>query len=82
MQADRNIRAGAILRLNQLSWPKMVRAGDVVSVVARSGAMVITVTGEAKQDGNRGEWIKVTNIESKKTISARVTGPGEVKVEF
>lgn len=82
MQADRNIRDGAILRLNQLSWPKMVRSGDVVSVIARSGAMVITVTGEAKQDGNRGEWIKVTNTQSKKTISARVTGPGEVTVEF
>lgn len=82
MQTDRNIRDGAILRLNQLSWPKMVRAGDVVSVVARSGSMVITVTGEAKQDGNKGEWIKVTNTQSKKTISARVTGPGEVKVEF
>jgi flagella basal body P-ring formation protein FlgA len=82
MQADRNIRNGAILRLNQLSWPKMVRSGDVVSVIARSGSMVISVTGEAKQDGNRGEWIKVTNIESKKTISARVTGPGEVRVEF
>lgn len=82
MQATRNIRAGAILRLNQLSWPKMVRAGDVVSVIARSGSMVITVTGEARQDGNKGEWIKVINTESKKTISARVTGPGEVKVKF
>ncbi|HEB71386.1 MAG TPA: flagellar basal body P-ring formation protein FlgA, partial [Nitrospirae bacterium] len=82
MQAVRNIRAGAILRLNQLSWPKMVSAGDVVSIIAKSGHMVITVTGEARQDGDRGEWIKVTNTESKKTFSARVTGPGEVKVEF
>ncbi|VAX21276.1 hypothetical protein MNBD_NITROSPINAE04-748 [hydrothermal vent metagenome] len=82
MQAVRNIRAGAILRLNQISWPKMVSAGDVVSIIAKSGAMVITVTGEARQDGDRGEWIKVTNTESKKTFNAKVTGPGEVKVEF
>ncbi len=82
LQADRNIRSGVALRPSQLSWPKMVRAGDIVSVIAESGPMKITVTGEAKQDGNRGEWIKVINTESKRTINARVTGPGEVMVEF
>lgn len=82
LQSDRNIRAGTALRSSHLSWPKMVRSGDIVTVIAKSGPMTITVTGEAAQDGNKGEWIKVTNTESRKIINARVTGPGEVRVEF
>lgn len=81
-EADRNIRAGMELRSDQLSWPKMVNMGDMVTVTAESGRMRITTLGKAKQDGDMGEWIKVQNIESNKTITARVAGPGEVTVEF
>ncbi len=81
-QLNRNVRAGGSLRESFVSSPKMIRSGEMVSVIATSGAMTITARGKAKQDGNHGDWIKVVNIESKKTINAKVTGPGEVMVEF
>lgn len=81
-EADRNIRAGMELRSDQLAFPKMVNMGDMVTVTAESGRMRITTLGKAKQDGDMGDWIKVQNIESNKTITARVAGPGEVTVEF
>jgi len=79
---DRNVREGAPLRADQLIRPKLVNNGDIVMVVAEQGPMLITTTGRARQDGDRGEWIKVTNIGSKKIITARVVGPNEVRVEF
>ena len=82
MQAERGIKAGTVIRIDYLSRPKLVRAGDIVTVIAESGGMKITMMGKAKQDGDRGQGIKITNVESKKTISARVKGPGKVVVEF
>ncbi len=79
---ERSVKQGAGLKANILSRPKMINAGDTVSVIAETKAIRITTIGEAKQDGNRGDWIKVTNIDSKKTINARVIGPGEVMVDF
>jgi len=79
---ERSVKQGARLRANILSKPKMITSGDTVSVIAENKAIRITTIGKAKQDGDKGDWIKVTNIDSKKTISARVIGPGEVAVDF
>lgn len=81
-QVDRDIRAGSRLVKGQLERPKLVRSGDIVTMVADSGAMQITVLGRAQQDGDKGEWIKVVNIDSKKAVNARIIGPGAVMVEF
>ncbi|MGK7345396.1 MAG: flagellar basal body P-ring formation chaperone FlgA [Candidatus Nitrospinota bacterium M3_3B_026] len=81
-ELDVSVRAGNPLLSNRLSSPKLVRTGDVVTIVASSGPMRITALGRAGQDGDEGDWIRVVNIDSNKTINARVTGPGEVGVEF
>lgn len=82
LSATRNIRAGSPMKAGFAEKQALVRAGEIVTMVAESGSMRITTRGHAKQDGNIGEWIKVVNMESKKTISAMVSGPGEVIVEF
>ncbi|VAX23556.1 hypothetical protein MNBD_NITROSPINAE01-1910 [hydrothermal vent metagenome] len=82
LSATRNIRATSPMKADYVARPAVVRSGDMVTVVAQAGSMRITTRGHAKQDGNIGEWIQVVNLESRKIISARVSAPGEVTVEF
>jgi flagella basal body P-ring formation protein FlgA len=51
-------------------------------MTARVGALVVTALGEAQQDGRAGEVIRVENVDSKKVVRARVTGPGAVDIEL
>ncbi|VAX16862.1 hypothetical protein MNBD_NITROSPINAE02-1556 [hydrothermal vent metagenome] len=81
-QVDRKIRAGSPFMKSSVSIPKLVRLGDVVTIVARSGQFTITTLGKARQNGDRGEWISIMNVTSKKIINAQVTGPRTVRVEF
>ncbi|MBI4829315.1 MAG: flagellar basal body P-ring formation protein FlgA [Nitrospinae bacterium] len=80
--AERAMRAGAPVRKSYLATPKLVRAGDMVKLVAARGAMRISVLAQAREDGNEGDWVKVVNLESNKAVTARVSGPGEATVDF
>jgi flagella basal body P-ring formation protein FlgA len=79
---ERNIREGTPLRETYLSSPKLVNDGDMVTVVATSGSLTVTTIAQAKEDGDRGQWIRVENTQSNKTFNARVVSPGRVVVEF
>lgn len=60
----------------------LVRARQRVSMTARIGEVKVTAVGEAQQDGRAGQTILVQNIDSKKLVSAKVTGPGAVEVDL
>lgn len=62
--------------------PPVVRARQRVTMTARVGALVVTAAGESHQDGRVGEVIRVENVDSKKVLRARVTGPGRVDIEL
>lgn len=79
---DGNVREGSPIRLDHVARPKMVNSGDSVTIIAERGPLRISASGKARQDGELGEWIKVTNVDSSKSLTAKVTGPGEVSVEF
>jgi flagella basal body P-ring formation protein FlgA len=81
-QVDGNVKEGSPIRLDHVARPKMVNSGDSITIVAQKGPLIVSAHGTARQDGELGEWIKVTNVDSSKTLTARVTGPGEVSVEF
>lgn len=60
----------------------VIRRGDTVKMTARGGALAISVTAKALQDGAIGDVIRVENLDSKKAISGRVTARGEVETDF
>jgi len=60
----------------------LVRPRQRVSMVVRLGAVNVTAVGEAQQGGALGQTIPVQNVDSKKVVTARVTGPGAVEVEL
>ncbi len=60
----------------------LIRPRQRVEMQVNSGGLKVTAVGEAQQAGKLGQTILVQNIDSKKTLSARVTGPGTVEIDL
>jgi flagella basal body P-ring formation protein FlgA len=79
MSSRRTLRAGEIVRRTQLVAPTLVRRGDAVRIVARSGGIEVTVSGEALDAGARDDVIRVRNASTGTVIRARVRDTGAVE---
>lgn len=75
-----SLRKGVPIRSDQVEVAPLVQRGDRVTLTLQSGALQIITSGEAKEDGHRGETIKVLNLDSKKTVFAEVAGAGDVRI--
>jgi flagella basal body P-ring formation protein FlgA len=53
-----------------------------VTMLVHSGGLNVSTVGEAQQDGRLGQTIMVQNVDSKKMINARVTGPDTVEIQL
>ncbi len=60
----------------------LIRPRQRVQIQVNTGGLKVAVVGEAQQGGKLGQTILVQNIDSKKTVSARVTGPGTVEIDL
>jgi flagella basal body P-ring formation protein FlgA len=60
----------------------LVRPRSRVTMQVKSGVMTATAVGEALQEGRLGQTIQVQNVDSKKTLSVRVVGPGLVEIDL
>jgi flagella basal body P-ring formation protein FlgA len=60
----------------------LIQKGDQVVIVARSGTLAVRMPGEALAKGGMSEQIRVRNLNSKRVVKARVTGPGQVEVSM
>lgn len=78
----RSVRLGEALDRQAVELPAVISRGDMVTLTARKGTLVLSATGVAREDGNAGETIVVRNSASQKDVRARVAGPGTVEVEF
>ncbi|MBW1780203.1 MAG: flagellar basal body P-ring formation protein FlgA, partial [Deltaproteobacteria bacterium] len=77
------IGVNTVLRADMIEFPPLVKRGDVVVVVAESAGLRITALGVVKgREGRQGERIRVENVDSKKSIYARVVDAKTVKVDF
>lgn len=76
----RALRIGAVVRANDVIEPIAVERNDEVTIIYRSGSILLRATGRALRSATRGEVISVENLQSERTISARVIEPGVVEV--
>jgi flagella basal body P-ring formation protein FlgA len=81
-RTTRMIYPDTVLQASMIALPPVVKRGDIVKIVANTGPMTITATGMVQQQGCKGDMIRVMNTDSSRVITARVTGPGAVAVEF
>ena len=82
MEAKRNIKAGQILTPNLIKAQKLVLRGQHITIIAKNGVLNLRTKGKALMDGQRGQTIKVSNLNSKKLIYARVVSAGIVEINF
>ncbi len=79
--AKHDLKAGAPLRVEDFAPDAIIRRGDNVRILYRCGGLELESRGTAKSAGALGESIRVENADSKKTITARVAGPGLVVIQ-
>ncbi|MGB7762442.1 MAG: flagellar basal body P-ring formation chaperone FlgA [Bryobacteraceae bacterium] len=77
----RPIPAGAAVRTDLLTEPKVVAAGDTVAVEVHNGGAFLKLEGQAESAGAVGEMVTVRNPSSHQLIRARVTGPGKATLD-
>ncbi len=78
----RSLRRGDILTSGMLDIRKLVKRGEIVTIMASSNTIAIRVKGKALMDGRKGDVIRVKNHSSKREIQAVVVATGLVKVSM
>ena len=79
MQAIRNLAAGSLLRLSDLTPVNIIRKGDNVQLVLRAGALEITATMLALEDARMDQRVLLLNPESGEEIQAIAAGVGRAR---
>lgn len=74
------IRAIDVQPTSGAAGPVLVKYRSRVKLFIRSGALMVTVVGEAQQDGRAGEIIRIKNVDSNHIMSGRVLSATEVEV--
>ncbi|MFV3406136.1 MULTISPECIES: flagellar basal body P-ring formation chaperone FlgA [Pseudomonas] len=80
MKLVRPVVHDQVLTQVHIEQAEVVRKGDQVVIIARSGNLSVRMPGEALSKGGLQEQIRVRNLNSKRVVKARVTGPGQVEV--
>jgi flagella basal body P-ring formation protein FlgA len=80
MQLTRGLQTDAPVLAAMVENLPVVKRGQQVKIAIKSGALLLTATGLAYNDGKLDQMIKVQNISSSKIILGRVAGPGLVEV--
>jgi flagella basal body P-ring formation protein FlgA len=77
----RPIPAGAAVRTDQLTDPKVILAGDTVEVEAHNGGAFLKLECQAETGGAVGEIVALRNPVSRQLLRARALGPGKATVD-
>lgn len=82
MVAKRSIRHNAVITPRMVKPKRLVKRGDMITIIAESGGMKIRTMGEALMDGHQGQVIQVKNNRSGRKVSAEVIARLTVKVNL
>lgn len=82
MQMRRPVRAGQALKTTDLAKPDLVQRDQAVTLIYQTAGIYLTTRGKALESGTEGDVVNVLNLQSKRTITGRVTGRGQVSVDI
>jgi flagella basal body P-ring formation protein FlgA len=71
-----------VLRKSMVEVPPLVKKGDRVTLLVENAVFRISCAGEVKEEGRRGDRVKVVNVSSKKEVYGRVLDAHTVQVNF
>jgi flagella basal body P-ring formation protein FlgA len=73
-----NLEAGSPIYLHDVEPLYLVKRGDRVRLYVKSGTVSVETVAKALDYGALGDIIRVINLDSRRTISAKVAGKGAV----
>lgn len=76
MSVRRRILSGKPVKASEIEAPLMVKKGEALSIVYKTGAMELRTLAVAEQNGRKGEMISVRNPSSRKIVQAVVKDVG------
>ena len=80
LQTRVTVYEGRPILASQLQAPKLVARNQIVRLGYHRGALSIEVEGRALAEGAAGDTIRVMNLASRTTLSARVNEDGSLTV--
>jgi flagella basal body P-ring formation protein FlgA len=80
-EAKRALVPGRPIAAKSLVEPRIIKRGDKITIRYIDGILNLTAPGRALQDGASNQMLRVVNLQSSKTISAKVFRAGIVTVE-
>ena len=72
LETKRPLTAGSIVSRAVLGRPQIIRTGDTVTIVSRVGPVAVQAFGQALQAGGVGDIIRVRNLNSGKSVLAKI----------
>ncbi len=72
LELKRPLTAGSIITRSSLTKSFLIKPGDNLTIISKSGSVMVKVPGQALQGGAIGDVIRVRNISSGKSFLARV----------
>ncbi|NPU69357.1 flagellar basal body P-ring formation protein FlgA [Bradyrhizobium sp. 83012] len=82
MQMRRPVRAGQPLKATDLAKPDLVQRDQAVTLIYQTAGIYLTTRGKALESGTEGDVVSVLNLQSKRTVTGRVSGRGQVSVDI
>ncbi len=76
------INKGEVLRTGMVEEPPLVTRGDRVRLMVENHQIKITALGEVREEGRKGDRIKLINLSSKKEVVGRVIDEHTVQIDF
>jgi len=78
----RPVSAGKVIQASYLTMPRLIKRGQIVTILAETNGLVVRMNGKSMMDGAEGDLIRVQNPKSKKVVNGTVTASGEVRVNL
>jgi flagella basal body P-ring formation protein FlgA len=74
------VSLGMVIRPSAVMQQKVVKRGQLITLVATIGSMEVRMSGTALADGHQGQRVRVKNSSSNRVVEGVVDAPGIVKV--
>lgn len=76
-----SLQPGAAIYSRFLKKPTLVKRGDIVTIMALTDSLRVSVPGRALNQAGKGEQVRVKNLMSRREIYAKVIAPDLVLVD-
>jgi flagella basal body P-ring formation protein FlgA len=74
--ARRTLRAGAPLFAHDVKKPVVIKKGELITIIYAADGIELSAQGQAQAEAGQGDTLAVLNTRSRRTVEARVAGPG------